>query len=179
MNYIKLEKKQNYLKISYCFQEIKCRLLKDTELFKDESEKAQINQLNVKSNVKLNAKSNDSPKIPELQKFTDDAKQYDDKAKKYINKSKQYSDKSKKCIDEILKLLKTSKEPSKRNIDTSTIINTDKANITDEALKVSDSIDEKIISIEKENQIAICNDTADTSIDTSNDSSHDTKPNIV
>ena len=55
---------------------------KDTEVFKDESGKVRINQLNVKSNVKLNAKSNDSTKISKLQKLSDDAKQYEDKAKK-------------------------------------------------------------------------------------------------
>ena len=108
------------------------------------------------------------------------AKQYEDKAKKYINKAKQHSDKAKKYRDEIIKLVETSKEPGKPNIDTSKIMNTDKANITDEALKVSDnsdSIDEKIVNIEKENRIVIYNDTADTSNDSSNDS-NDTKPNI-
>ena len=103
------------------------------------------------------------------------------KLKKYINKAKQYSDKAKKYRDEILKLVKTSKEPAKPNIDTSKIMNTNKASITDEALKVSDnsdSIDEKIVNIEKENRIVIYNDTADTSNDTSNDSSSNTKPNI-
>ena len=60
-------------------------------------------------------------------------------------------------------------------------MNTDKANITDEVLKVSDNsdnVDEKIVNIEKENQIVIYNDTTDTSNDTSNDSSNDTKANI-
>ena len=93
-----------------------------------------------------------------MQKLSDDPKQYEDKAKKYINKAKQYSDKAKKYRDEILKLVKTSKEPGKPNIDTSKIMNTDKASITDEALKVSDnsdSIDEKIVNIEKENQLSI------------------------
>ena len=136
----------------------------------------------------MNAKSNDSTKISKLQKLSDDpkqcedkAKQYEDKAKKYINKAKEHSDQAKKYSDEILKLVELSKEPSKANIDTSKSMNTDKANITDEALKVSDnsdSIDEKIVNIEKENQIVIYNDTADTSNDTSNDSSSNTKPNI-
>ena len=64
-------------------------------------------------------------------------------------------------------------------------MNTDKANITDKALKVSDNsdnIDQKIVNIEKENQIDIYNDTTDTSNDTTNDTSNDTsndaKPNI-
>ena len=77
--------------------------------------------------------------------------------------------------------METSKEPSKPNIDTRKFMNTDKANITDEVLKVSDNsdnIDEKIVNIEKENQIVIYNDTTDTSNDTSNDSSNDTKANI-
>ena len=136
----------------------------------------------------MNAKSNDSTKISKLQKLSDDAKQYEDKAKqyedkakKYINKAKKHSDQAKWYSDEIIKLVETSKEPSKPNIDTSKIMNTDKGNITDEALKVSDnsdSIDEKIANIEKENRIVIYNNTADTSNDTSNDSSDDTKPNI-
>ena len=69
-----------------------------------------------------------------------------------------------KKTDEILKLVQTSKEPSKPCIDTSKIMNTDKAlKVTDN----NDSIDEK------ENQVAICNNTNDSS----NDSSNDTKPN--
>ena len=137
---------------------------KDTEVFKDESEKARINRLNVKSNVKLNAKSNDSTKISKLKKqYEDKAKQCEDKAKQYSDKAKQYTDKATKYRDEILKLVETSKEPSKPCIDTSKIMNTDKAlKVTD-----NDSIDEK------ENQVAIYNDTNDSS----NDSSNDTKPN--
>ena len=141
---------------------------KETEVFKDESEKRKKVQIN-RFNVKSNAKSNDSTKISKLQKLRDDAKQYEDKAKRYkakpySNKSKQYGAKAKKNRDEILKLVQTSKEPSKPCIDTSKIMNTDKAlKVTDN----NDSIDEK------ENQVAICNNTNDSS----NDCSNDTKPN--
>ena len=104
MNYIKLEKKHNCLKLNYCFQEINYMMLKKTEVFKDEWEKRKkarinqtiaklekrsekINQINAKSK-KLLEKSNDSTKISKLKKLRDEAKKYRDEAKQYMNEVK-------------------------------------------------------------------------------------------
>ena len=174
MNYIKLEKKHNFLKLNYCFQEINYMMLKKTEVFKDEWEKRKkarinqtiaklekrsekINQINAKSK-KLLEKSNDSTKISKLKKLRDEAKKYRDEAKQYMNEVKKYR-------DEILKLVSTSKASSKACIDTSKIINTDK-----------DSIDEKITEeikkFKKDNRLAIIFE------DTKPNINKDTKPNI-
>ena len=139
---------------------------------------------------------NDSTKISKLQKLRDEAKKYRDEAKKYMNEAKKYR-------DEILKLVDTSKASSKTCIDTSKIINTDKDSmdekiieetikvidnndsinekIIEEAIKVmdNDSIDEKIITIKKDNRLAIFEGTKpNIGKDAKPNINKGTKPNI-